>query len=127
MQMDRNDQMIAQRAETLRLSKAYEQAIEIFEQLLQKYPDNAWVNAHLGAIYCQLMDYEQAKDYLNKAIANNDKYLWAHAQLGETYSLLAIVNNRNLEYIALAIEHFKTSLDAEEPENSNYAWALAHL
>jgi len=43
MQMDLNDQMIAQRAETFRLSKAYEQAIEIFEQLLQKYPDNAWL------------------------------------------------------------------------------------
>jgi tetratricopeptide (TPR) repeat protein len=125
--MNEQDMAIGQRAETLRLSGAYDQAIEIFEQLLQKYPDNAWVNAHLGAIYCQLMDYGQAKDYLNKAIANNDKYLWAHAQLGETYRLLAIVNNRNLEYIGLAIEHFKTSLDAEEPENSNYAWALAHL
>jgi tetratricopeptide (TPR) repeat protein len=127
MQMNEQDRAIGQRAETLRLSGAYDQAIEIFEQLLQKYPDNAWVNAHLGAIYCQLMDYGQAKDYLNKAIANNDKYLWAHAQLGETYRLLAIVNNRNHEYIARAIEHFKTSLDAEKPENSNYAWALAHL
>ena len=127
MQMNEQDRAIGQRAETLRLSGAYDQAIEIFEQLLQKYPDNAWVNAHLGAIYCQLMDYGQAKDYLNKAIANNDKYLWAHAQLGETYRLLAIVNNRNQEYIARAIEHFKTSLDAEKPENSNYAWALAHL
>src|SRR4028118_1331587 len=127
MQMNEQDRANGQRAETLRLSGAYDQAIEIFEQLLQKYPDNAWVNAHLGAIYCQLMDYGQAKDYLNKAIANNDKYLWAHAQLGETYRLLAIVNNRNPEYIARAIEHFKTSLDAEKPENSNYAWALAHL
>ena len=127
MQMNEQDRAIGQRAETLRLSGAYDQAIEIFEQLLQKYPDNAWVNAHLGAIYCQLMDYGQAKDYLNKAIANSDKYLWAHAQLGETYRLLAIVNNRNQEYIARAIEHFKTSLDVAKPENGNYAWALAHL
>ena len=127
MQMNEQDRAIGQRAETLRLSGAYDQAIEIFEQLLQKYPDNAWVNAHLGAIYCQLMDYGQAKDYLNKAIANNDKYLWAHAQLGETYRLLAIVNNRKPEYIARAIEHFKTSLDVAKPENGNYAWALAHL
>src|SRR6476661_464963 len=127
MQMNEQDRAIGQRAETLRLSGAYDQAIEIFEQLQEKYPDNAWVNAHLGAIYCQLMDYGQAKDYLNKAIANNDKYLWAHAQLGETYRLLAIVNNRNQEYIARAIEHFKTSLDAEKLEDSNYAWALAHL
>jgi len=54
--MDLKDMTIGQRAETFRLSKAYEQAIEIFEQLLQKYPDNAWVNAHLGATYNDLMD-----------------------------------------------------------------------
>ncbi len=127
MQMDRNDQMIAQRAETLRLSKAYEQAIEIFEQLLQKYPDNAWVNAHLGATYRELMDYGKAEYYLTKAIEKSNNYFWSHAQLGETYRFLAIVNNRNEKYIEQAIEHFKRALDAERSEDSNYVWALAHL
>lgn len=126
MQMDINDQMMAQQAETLRLSGAYEQAIEIFEQL-QMYPDNAWVNAHLGATYCKLMDYGKAEDYLKKAIAKNGKYFWAHAQLGETYRLLAIVNSRKKEYIERSIEHFKKALAADKPEDSNYAWALAHL
>ncbi len=127
MQMDQNDQMIAQRGETLRLSGAYEQAIEIFEQLQNKYPENAWINAHLGTTYYQMMNYGKAEDYLKKAINKNDKYLWAHAQLGETYRLRAIADNRKKEYVELAIEHFKTALDAEAPENSNYAWALAHL
>jgi tetratricopeptide (TPR) repeat protein len=127
MQMDINDQMIAQRGETFRLSKAYEQAIEIFEQLLQKYPDNAWVNAHLGATYNDLMDYGKAEDCLKKAIDQSNNYFWANAQLGETYRLLAIVNNRNEKYIERAIEHFKKALNAEKPEDSNYAWALAHL
>jgi tetratricopeptide (TPR) repeat protein len=127
MQMNRNDQMIAQRAETLRLSKAYEQAIEIFEQLLQKYPDNAWVKAHLGATYRELMDYGKAEHYLTEAIGQSNNYFWAYAQLGEIYRLLAIVNNRNEKYIERAIEHFKKALNAEKPEDSNYAWALAHL
>ncbi len=128
MQMDINDQMIAQQAETLRLSGAYEQALKIFEQLLQKYRDNAWVNAHLGATYYHLMDYEKAESYLKKALARDDKYFWAHAQLGETYRLRAITeNNKRQEYVNLAREHFKKALDNKEPENSNYAWALAHL
>jgi tetratricopeptide (TPR) repeat protein len=127
MQMNEQDRTIAQRAETLRLSKAYDQAIEIFEQLLEKYPDNAWVNAHLGAIYCELMDYGKAEHYLKEAIAKNDNYFWAQAQLGETYRLLAIVHNRKEDYIKLAIDHFNTALDRKPPENSNYAWALAHL
>jgi len=126
MQMDINDQMIAQRAETFRLSKAYDKAIEIFEQLLQKYPDNAWVNAHIGATYNDLMDYGKAEHYLKKAI-KKDEYLWAHAQLGETYRLRAIAENRKPEYLDSAIENFKKALNAEKPEESNYAWALAHL
>ncbi|MEG3907097.1 hypothetical protein QT979_06890 [Microcoleus sp. w2-18bC1] len=125
--MDISDMMMAQQAETLRLSKAYEQAIEIFEQLLQKYPDNAWVYAHLGAIYGEVMDYGKAEDYLTEAIKKSNNYFWAHAQLGENYRLQAIANNRNKEDIEQAIEHFKWALDAEKIEDSNYAWALAHL
>lgn len=127
MQMDIEGMMLAQRAETLRLSKAYDQAIEIFEQLLQKYPDNAWVNAHLGATYNDLMDYGKAEHYLNKAISYSNNYFWARAQLGETYRIVAIVNNRDEKYIEQAIEHFQIALNAEKPEDSNYAWALAHL
>lgn len=127
MQMNEQDWANAQRAETLRLSGAYEQAIEIFEKLQEKYPDNAWVNAHLGATYYQLMNYGKAKEYLEKAIAQNKQYLWAHAHLGETYRLWAIANYREQKYIDLAIEHFNTALDSEPSENSNYAWALAHL
>lgn len=127
MQMNQNDLIIAQRAETLRLSKAYEDAIKIFEELLKCYPDNAWVNAHLGATYYELMNYGKAECYLNKAIEENDQYLWAHAQLGETYRLRAIAENRKQQYLDCAIEHFNTALNAETTEKSNYAWALAHL
>jgi tetratricopeptide (TPR) repeat protein len=126
MQMNQNDWSLAQRAETLRLSGAYEQAIDVFKQLANKYKDNAWVNAHLGTTYCQMMHYDEAERSLNAAITKNDKYLWAHAQLGETYRLLAIVNNRNEDCIANAIEHFQKAL-GYDIETSNYAWALAHL
>ncbi|MEG4022163.1 hypothetical protein [Microcoleus sp. S13C4] len=105
----------------------YEQAIEIFEQL-QMYPDNAWVNAHLGASYYHVMDYGKAALYLQKAIDKNDRYFWAHAQLGETYRLRAITeNSRRPEYVKLAIDSFQKALDAKSPESCNYAWALAHL
>jgi len=127
--MNQKHWAMAQKAETLRLSDAYQDAIEIFTQLQEKYPENAWINAHLGATYYQLLDYGKAEDYLKKAIAENDKYLWAHAQLGETYRLRAITEYQEskTKYIELAIEHFKIAINAEKPENSNYAWALAHL
>ncbi len=130
MQMNQNDLIIAQKAETLRLSGAYEQASKIFEELLKCYPDNAWVNAHLGATYYELMNYGEAECYLKKAIKENDLYFWAHAQLGETYRLWAIAENRDQQYLECAIEHFHKALNAktiEEAIESNYAWALAHL
>lgn len=127
MAMDRKDRANAQRAETLRLSGAYDQAIEIFEQLLKKDADNVWVNAHLGATYYQLMNYRKAEDCLKKAIDKNDEYFWAHAQLGETYRLWALAENRREKYITLAIQHFEKAIDSKGPQDSNYAWALAHL
>ena len=126
MQMNQNDWSIAQRAETLRLSGAYEQAIDIFKDLQKNYKYNAWVNAHLGTTYSQMMDYTKEECLLIAAITANEKYLWAHAQLGETYRLLAIVSKRNQKYITNAINHFKKALGSEI-EKSNYAWALAHL
>lgn len=125
--MNQEDWGIAQRAETLRLSKAYGQAIEILKPLQETYPDNAWINAHLGTTYYQLLNYGKAQKYLEKAIAIDDKYFWAHAQLGETYRLRAIAEDRNKSYLTLSIDRFKIALDAETPEESNYAWALAHL
>ncbi|MDY6783252.1 MAG: hypothetical protein SW833_12035 [Cyanobacteriota bacterium] len=145
MQMKQEHWAEAQRAETLRLSGAYEQAIEIFEQLREEYSCNAWVNAHLGTTYCQLMDYGNAEKYLTTAVIravnkNNDKYLWAYAQLAETCRLRAITEHSQdckNEYIENAINYFKialniedcckTKLSTKELKKSNYAWALAHL
>ncbi|AOX02333.1 hypothetical protein BJP34_25395 [Moorena producens PAL-8-15-08-1] len=129
--MDNNTWALAQKAETLRLSGAYEQAIEIFKELQRKdKTDNAWLNAHLGTIYYELMDYGQAEEYLKKAVEKNDNYLWAHAHLGETYRLRAITENdkkQKNKSIKSAIKHFEKALAHQAPENSNYGWALAHL
>ncbi|NEO95623.1 MAG: hypothetical protein F6K56_37825 [Moorea sp. SIO3G5] len=129
--MDNKTWALAQKAETLRLSGAYEQAIEIFKELQRKdKTDNAWLNAHLGTIYYELMDYAKAEEYLTKAVKKNDNYLWAHAHLGETYRLRSITENdkeQKKESINSAIKHFEKALDNKAPENSNYAWTLAHL
>ncbi|NET64749.1 MAG: hypothetical protein F6K63_10260 [Moorea sp. SIO1G6] len=128
--MDNNTWALAQKAETLSLSGAYEQAIEIFEELQKSDSDNAWLNAHLGTLYYQLMDYGNAEKYLTKAVEKNDNYLWAHAHLGETYRLRAITENdkeQKNESINSAIKHFKKAIAHKAPENSNYGWALAHL
>ncbi|NEO51345.1 MAG: tetratricopeptide repeat protein, partial [Moorea sp. SIO4A3] len=128
--MDNNTWALAQKAETLRLSGAYEQAIEKFEELQKSDSDNAWLNAHLGTTYYQLMDYRKAEKYLKKAVKKNDNYLWAHAHLGETYRLRAITENNPEEktkFINSAIRHFEKALAHKAPENSNYGWALAHL
>jgi hypothetical protein len=146
MQMDIKDMMLAQQAETLRLSGAYAQALEIFADLQKqgKYQQNAWVNAHLGATYCKLMDYNKAEKYLKLATGEStvNKYFWAYAQLGETYRLLAITENdykKRKQHIDDAIANFKKALDLNDKvpglnedddkklEESKYAWALAHL
>ncbi|MCC3442022.1 MULTISPECIES: tetratricopeptide repeat protein [unclassified Microcoleus] len=127
MQMNERARANAQRGETFRLSGAYDEAIEIFKQLLEKAPNDAWVNAHLGATYCQLMDYGKAEECLKKAIGKSKNYFWAHAQLGETYRLWALAENRRKKYIDSAIEHFQKALDGKEPADSTYEWALAHL
>ncbi|WP_414587171.1 tetratricopeptide repeat protein [Scytonema sp. PCC 10023] len=127
--MSQNIHSRAQKAETLRLTGAYEEAIKVFEELQKENRNsawNAWVNAHLGVTYYQIMDYEKARQYLEKAIAQNDGYLWAHAQLGETYRMLAIVDRRNKDEIENAIKHFLKAIGSDL-ENSDYAWALAHL
>ncbi|AOY83055.1 tetratricopeptide repeat protein [Moorena producens JHB] len=128
--MDKNTWALAQKAETLSLSGAYEQAIEIFEELQKSDSDNAWINAHLGKTYYQLMDYAKAEKYLKKAVKKNDNYLWAHAHLGETYRLRAITENDKKpknKSIDSAIQHFEKALADKAPENSEYGWALAHL
>ncbi|NEP00474.1 MAG: tetratricopeptide repeat protein [Symploca sp. SIO2E9] len=126
--MDQNDWVLAQKAETLRLSGAYRQAINIFKELRskKKYEDNPWINAHLGTIYCQLMNYELAAALLLDVTEKHQNYLWAHAQLGEIYRLWAIVENRKEEYVDESIASFTTAINGQ-PEQSNYAWALAHL
>ena len=128
MQIAQKDWALAQKAETLRLSGAYRQAIEIFRELRsqKKYEENPWVNAHLGATYCQLMNYELAAALLLDVTEKHQKYFWAHAQLGEIYRLWAIVENRNEHYVEDSIACFTTAINGK-PEQSNYAWALAHL
>ena len=128
--MDNNTWALAQKAETLRLSGAYEQAIEKFEEIQKSDSDNAWLNAHLGTLYYEFMDYAKAEEYLTKAVKKNDNYLWAHAHLGETYRLRAMTENNPEEktkFIKLSIKHFEKALAHKAPENSKYAWTLAHL
>lgn len=138
MQMSQQDWVLAQRAETLRLSGVFGQARRILKELKSQknYEDNPWINAHLGTIYRQLMDYKEAEKLLLDAIKEHKEYFWAHAQLGETYRLWAIVENRNKDYVKASKTAFKNALfgkefdkeiDAVNPKQSNYAWALAHL
>ncbi len=133
MQMSQQDWVLAQRAETLRLSGVFGQASRILQELKsqKKYEDNPWINAHLGTIYRQLMDYEKAEELLLNATKEHNEYFWAHAQLGETYRLWAIVENRKREYVEASKLAFNRAIFEKatggNPKQSNYAWALAHL
>lgn len=65
------------------------EAIPLFEQLTQDYPDLAEPYNNLAALYAAGGDYERAKSALEQALRANPNLATAHENLGDVYAMLA--------------------------------------
>jgi len=65
--------------------KKYEQAIEVYKNLLQKYPDAYIVNLNIGNCYFQMEKYDEAEKYYKKIIEINPENPDALIAIGNCY------------------------------------------
>jgi tetratricopeptide (TPR) repeat protein len=70
-------------------SKRRGEAIQIFQKLVDDYPDLAEPYNNLAALYAAEGDYARARITLEQAVRANPSYATAHENLGDVYAALA--------------------------------------
>ena len=70
-------------------SKRRSEAIQIFQKLVDDYPDLAEPYNNLAALYAAEGDYTRARNTLEQAVRANPSYATAHENLGDVYAALA--------------------------------------
>ena len=70
-------------------SQRSDQAIVIFQKLVDDYPDLAEPYNNLAALYAAGGDYTRARITLEQAVRANPTYATAHENLGDVYAALA--------------------------------------
>ena len=66
-----------------------QEAIEVFTQLTEQYPELPEPYNNLAVLYAQRGDYEKARAALDMAIRTNPNYATAYENLGDVYAKLA--------------------------------------
>ena len=106
------DKIKLQKARHLFMTRNYNQAQVIYEDLLKEDPDNALLNFRMGECSLEKKEYETAVNYLEKALvkdANAGKEL--HFYLGKAY--------HRLEKLEKSDSHFKTFKGTLTDKNSD--------
>jgi tetratricopeptide (TPR) repeat protein len=70
-------------------SKRRDEAVAVFQKLVDDYPDLAEPYNNLAALYAAGGDYGRARVTLEQAIRANPSYATAHENLGDVYAALA--------------------------------------
>jgi len=70
-------------------SKRSSEAIEIFQKLVDDFPDLAEPYNNLAALYAATGDYTRARITLEQAVRANPSFATAHENLGDVYAALA--------------------------------------
>jgi tetratricopeptide (TPR) repeat protein len=65
------------------------EAIEIYTQLTQEYPELAEPYNNLAVLYAQQEQYDKAREALEGAVRANPGYATAYENLGDVYAKLA--------------------------------------
>ncbi len=65
------------------------EAVTLFQQLTEEYPDLAEPYNNLAALYAASGDYAKARTTLEQALRTNPAYAVAHENLGDIYAALA--------------------------------------
>jgi tetratricopeptide (TPR) repeat protein len=110
-------------------SQRSSEAIQIFQKLVDDYPDLAEPYNNLAALYAGEGDYTRARITLERAVRANPSYATAHENLGDVYAALASqsyaraqklepVNGALESKLALVRELFKRKPDIAAPAAS---------
>ena len=70
-------------------AKRNAEAVALFQQLTEDYPDLAEPYNNLAALYAAGGDYAKARTTLEQALRTNPSYAVAHENLGDIYAALA--------------------------------------
>ncbi|MEO7337171.1 MAG: tetratricopeptide repeat protein [Caldimonas sp.] len=85
----RDPQMRFMKGVMLSDAKRNTEAIALFQQLTDDYPDLAEPYNNLAALYAASGDYSKAREALERALRMNPDYATAHENLGDVYAALA--------------------------------------
>ncbi|HWH81713.1 MAG TPA: tetratricopeptide repeat protein [Burkholderiaceae bacterium] len=85
----RDAQMRFMKGVMLSDAKRNMEAIALFQQLNDDYPDLAEPYNNLAALYAAAGDYAKAREALERALRMNPGYATAHENLGDVYAALA--------------------------------------
>lgn len=70
-------------------SQKREEAIKVFIEIIEKYPNLPEPYNNLAVLYADLGQYEKAKNALERAIKTHPSYATAHENLGDIYAKMA--------------------------------------
>jgi|GEM_PF-980920 len=98
--------------EILSKQKKWQEAGEIYNLGLGKYPQNAELYYHLGETWANRQQWEEASKYYQQAVKNNPKYLAAYESWG-----IALGKLQNWE---LATRVYKQALKLNQKLPANY-------
>jgi Tfp pilus assembly protein PilF len=74
------------RANGLYEAGQFEESIQAFKDILEKYPDVFITNANIGNVYFKMKDYDQAIDYYQKVIDKDPDNNEVKIYIGNSYS-----------------------------------------
>jgi len=106
---------LAYQAETYRLSKNYENALDYFTEAIKYNPNYAWAYAHRGETYRLIPNYDNAVRDFSKAIERAPS-AWNFAHRGATYRVMGT------DYQTQALQDLNQAINLLP----DYPWALAH-
>src|SRR5262245_34767950 len=104
----------AQRGDTHRLMKRYEESLADFTRAIELDENDAWALAQRGETHRLMERYEEALADFTRAIELDETYAWALANRGVTYDLMKRYEE--------ALADFTRAIELDE----KYAWAIVN-
>ncbi len=113
-----NPRLLRHLAASLHVSRDYQAARPLLEDLVKREPDSAHLNFLLGDCLLNLQEPERAIAYLKKAVEREPKMLPAHSALARAYLQAG--------QGAQAVPHLKAALPLDEDGSLHYQLARAY-
>ncbi|MGB2650725.1 MAG: tetratricopeptide repeat protein, partial [Candidatus Omnitrophota bacterium] len=107
---DNSDKQLMKFANKLYKEKKYDEALEVYKELLKKTPDSPIMNYNTGSIYYKQEEYDTAIKSFTRALSTEDSSLEKDALLGIANSYYRLSELKEDENIKTSIDLCKKSL-----------------